>query len=771
MKRFLIGIIFILAPLARAQFTLVSGTVKDNIGLPYAGGTIAAVLNISGSPVITATNQPYTPPTGLVNLDINGNFSMQLATNSALSPGGSTWTFIVCSTSGTVLGAWGTNSACFKVPNLTISGSSQNISRQIQNLAQPLTYSASLIAYDSPTCAKLAGPVQIDTSNLDSTGLVTIKASSLSSTSVIGVAVAIPGSGCLGPVQVATSLLVPCVTDNSSTVGDVVTASSSVTGECTDAGAGPVSSSIGIVMRANTGVGTVSMVLLQLNSGGGISGGGISGGIVPRIPYWTSPTSIGNTLCSWDTINLLQGCPAYDVTGTGPWTINTTYGITPSLSSAGNTSISVDPVSGCVEQSVNGGAYACLATATQAAPGCSPNAVQVNVGGGFGCASETDDNVTPVRGPNGYDVRTQGAYSMEILNNTVTGTQQSKMGCDDGAGKVLICPHTTSTTNIGFDVLAGAGNSGNAVVSIYGFLPVFFDNGATALHYAIGSPTVDGDLHDTGSTSPPTSGQPYYLIWTANTGAGTIGYIRVLTPEELNAAGTGGGGDQIQVNSVASRREANFNNSSPSAPANAVNVLWQLSSAGNLSSISAYLQGDGNATHCLLGTGVFGACPGAAGSGANKVSFDQCSPAETTNPGNVAWTTTNFGGSVWDAGHWEFVGNSNADLYCSVRVPSNLVGTPSIILDFFSADSTAGHTITLNTCDATTASHNLNVGSLTCAATQVYTSTATAYSVTELTFAVQSTAVVDQYLVVQIHQASGGDGVQLLMEPPKLRVF
>lgn len=623
----------LLAVTCHAQFTLVSGTVKDNIGLPYAGGTITAVLNISGSPVITATGQAYQPPTGLVNLDINGNFSMQLAANGALSPGSSTWTFLVCSTQGTVLGAWGTNSACFKVPTLTISGSSQNISRQIQTLAQPLTYSASVIATDSPTCAKLAGPVELDTGNLDASSLATIKASSLGSTAVVGVAVAIPGSGCLGAVQVATSLLVPCVTDNTSTLGDVVTASSSITGECDDAGAGPVSGSIGIVMRANTGIGTVSMVLLQLNSGGGGGGGGISGGIVPRIPYWTSPTSIGNTLCTWDTINLLESCPAYDVTGTGPWTINTTYGITPTLSSAGNTSISVDPISGCVEQSVNGGPYQCLATTAQAAPGCSPNAVQVNVGGAFGCASETDDNVTPVKGPNGYDVRTAGAYSMEIANNVATGTTQFTMACDDGAGKVLICPHTSSLTNLGFDTLAGQGNSGTAVVSIYGFLPVFFDNSATALHYAIASASTDGYLHDTGSTTPPTTGQPYYLIWTSNTGTGTIGYIRVLTPEELNAAGTGGGGTQIQVNSAAARREANFNDTTPSVPANSILLKWQISSAGNLSQISNYLQGDAVATHFLNGTGGFTAVP-------RGVSFTIGDPSGSAL--TVASTTTDY---------------------------------------------------------------------------------------------------------------------------------
>ena len=169
-------------------------------------------------------------------------------------------------------------------------------------------------------------------------------------------------------------------------------------------------------------------------------------------------------------------------------------------------------------------------------------------------------------------------------------------------------------------------------------------------------------------------------------------------------------------------------------------------------------------------TVTLGASGSGTGSGANKTSFDQCSPGETTHPGNAAWTTTNFGGSIWDAGHWEFVAGATADIFCSIRIPSNLNGTPHIILDFFSANTTPSNTVAFSTCDATTTAQQLNVGSLTCAASQNYVPTATAYSMTELSFAVQSSPVVDQYLIVNIHQASGGSPT-VMMEPPKLKVF
>ena len=69
----------------------------------------------------------------------------------------------------------------------------------------------------------------------------------------------------------------------------------------------------------------------------------------------------------------------------------------------------------------------------------------------------------------------------------------------------------------------------------------------------------------------------------------------------------------ITINGVALANTANntnFSNSSPSAPTNGLNVQWQFSGQN----ISAALVGDGNAAHCLLGTGVFGACSGGGGS-------------------------------------------------------------------------------------------------------------------------------------------------------------
>lgn len=58
---------------------------------------------------------------------------------------------------------------------------------------------------------------------------------------------------------------------------------------------------------------------------------------------------------------------------------------------------------------------------------------------------------------------------------------------------------------------------------------------------------------------------------------------------------------------------ADFNSTTPAAPANGINVTWQKTTpaaGGTSTSLSAAVVGDGLATDCLVGTGVFVPCPG-----------------------------------------------------------------------------------------------------------------------------------------------------------------
>jgi hypothetical protein len=130
----LFALLFVPA-LSFAQFTTVTGTVTDPNGLAYANGTIVATLVTSASP--TLNGLAYSPPSGPSGLDGSGKFTIRLGDNSVLLPGGTQWTFLICSASGTIQPAGGKGPVCFTVPALTISGSSQSITSNISAVPPP----------------------------------------------------------------------------------------------------------------------------------------------------------------------------------------------------------------------------------------------------------------------------------------------------------------------------------------------------------------------------------------------------------------------------------------------------------------------------------------------------------------------------------------------------------------------------------------------------------------------------------------------------------
>lgn len=135
----LIWLWLLLSSAALAQFTTVTGTVTDPNGLKYAFGTIASVIVSSSTPVFSSNSQPYFQPTQATGLSSVGTFTVRLADNTQLSPGGTTWTFTVCSAGGTVQPAFGKGPICFVVSGVTISGASQDISATLSAAAPALT--------------------------------------------------------------------------------------------------------------------------------------------------------------------------------------------------------------------------------------------------------------------------------------------------------------------------------------------------------------------------------------------------------------------------------------------------------------------------------------------------------------------------------------------------------------------------------------------------------------------------------------------------------
>lgn len=269
----------------------------------------------------------------------------------------------------------------------------------------------------------------------------------------------------------------------------------------------------------------------------------------------------------------------------------------------------------------------------------------------IGNTQMTDDGTNPVKSPNGFDVSVNGGYDFEVPNNTVTGTTAQMTICDDGAGKGIICPHVSSTTNqpIGFAV-SGAGTAGNVVGCNLGWCTVKFDNSTTARHYAINSTTVDGELHDNGTTLA--AGQANYFIWTANGGIGNPGVVRMLIADDFNnSSPTSVYKLQINGTALTAGDTVNLNNTpTPALDANSYGITVHTSKSGATDSVAFELTGDGTATDCLLGTGIFGACvptqykllhcEAGLGDGLNAIPAGTYVALNCHNNSAVTWTIT-----------------------------------------------------------------------------------------------------------------------------------
>jgi len=121
--------------------TAVTGTILDPNGIPYSGASVTASLSNPSS------GTGYTIPggaayTGVIvvpgGANAAGTFNMQLVQNGQLTPGSSTWSFTVCQVQGVTV-PLGTGGQCFTVGGITISGSSQDISANLNAAALPLS--------------------------------------------------------------------------------------------------------------------------------------------------------------------------------------------------------------------------------------------------------------------------------------------------------------------------------------------------------------------------------------------------------------------------------------------------------------------------------------------------------------------------------------------------------------------------------------------------------------------------------------------------------
>lgn len=151
MKTSLSSLLLLLAamiPAGAQTITSVTGTVLDKNGVPYVNCTVLPVFNnVSGgaSPTITATGASLIPPVSPSQCNNLGTFSVSLVANGSITPASTHWTFNICSAPGTAYPDPGSlGSQCFATAQITISGSSQDITGNINAVPAPALIYADL---------------------------------------------------------------------------------------------------------------------------------------------------------------------------------------------------------------------------------------------------------------------------------------------------------------------------------------------------------------------------------------------------------------------------------------------------------------------------------------------------------------------------------------------------------------------------------------------------------------------------------------------------
>jgi hypothetical protein len=136
----LLPLLLLLPSLAWAGTTTVTGTVTDSYGNSYANGSIAAALQVQSGVQPRVGTTPINPSSGPFPLDSTGSFSVMLTDNMTITPSGTQWVVTICGHSIPWPGTPGVASTkiCFSSVPLVITGSTMNISTQLNAAALPL---------------------------------------------------------------------------------------------------------------------------------------------------------------------------------------------------------------------------------------------------------------------------------------------------------------------------------------------------------------------------------------------------------------------------------------------------------------------------------------------------------------------------------------------------------------------------------------------------------------------------------------------------------
>jgi hypothetical protein len=197
----------VLAPIATHAQTITTASAKvlDPAGLEYANGqlTISLVPPSGGvSPYVTATGSPIIL-SQTVNLDNNASFSVGLVANGSITPASTTYTFRVCGIA--IPFPIGANTqSCFTVTGITISGSTQSISANLNSASVRLarTWAPERVFFTLPA----AGTSSISATTMDA-AVPSTPATGIPYTFEAYISQTVLGASCAGNSTITVNLI------------------------------------------------------------------------------------------------------------------------------------------------------------------------------------------------------------------------------------------------------------------------------------------------------------------------------------------------------------------------------------------------------------------------------------------------------------------------------------------------------------------------------------------------------------------------------------
>jgi len=216
--------------------------------------------------------------------------------------------------------------------------------------------------------------------------------------------------------------------------------------------------------------------------------------------------------------------------------------------------------------------------------------------------------------PTGWSL---GAATIPINNNSETNCAGGILSILDRAAGIFcsgtttatftLPVHSTSGFGVGFPFFIFNGNSGNLTLS-----PTTDTISTSTVFPNWVSFVYNNPLGNWQNPTMPTVGA---FPSCSDTGGNHLNFVNGTGITCGTSSSGGGGGYTLQIggSSLTSGDTVNFNNTTPAAETNAINVHFQTSKVSTTDSVSAEIVGDGNSAHYIDGTGHF-TSPAAAGS-------------------------------------------------------------------------------------------------------------------------------------------------------------